>query len=433
VLIEVERWLIPADPLFGVIIAVVFVVPVLLRLIPARRTVRFTARILIKKPVDEVYAFVRDLRNEPKWDGQVLSVELLPSSSGARLYRSRQRLIGSAVLEYETEAEELPEQRALKYHLVGKWFGEGAEWRLTPATDGTVLTVTRWLELGPMRAMAYGVRRFRDALRRMTMRDLNELRRVLAGEPNPKLPVEISIASLNWQYRLLRRIPIIGQSDLGITITSFMLFWVLYGRLLGDWFAAGIMVMLLVHELGHYVEGYRLGFRPRPPVFILGGAFVHLPGARPEPLNNARVSLAGGLAGAAATAIVLCVLPLTGSSHLLPWAEAGAGANLFGSLMPFLTIDVESILVVVGRWLPVLGLFAAASAWAAVTALGVGDLLIPAIVVLAFVILTWRHPRASYLNSFRLTSKARLIIGASWLALAAYLSAVFFLTAGWLN
>ncbi|HEX9547546.1 MAG TPA: hypothetical protein VF942_09430, partial [Acidimicrobiales bacterium] len=137
-------------------------------------------------------------------------------------------------------------------------------------------------------------------------------------------------------------------------------------------------------------------------------------------------------AGGLATAVTLALYILTGSPHLLPWVAGGAAANLFGSLLPFITVDVEAILLVVGRWLPAVGVFAALAAAGAAAGLGVADPLIPGIVFLAFVVLRLRYPGRWHRDQGTLPARARLVIAAAWFTLVAYLSVVFFLTAGWL-
>lgn len=429
--VEVERWVLVADPLFAALIALFVLLLVAARVFPGRRIIRCTARILISRPIEDVYAFASDLRNEPKWDPLVLSVDRMTDGTD-RVYHGRQRLLPHLVLDFQTRAQEEPEDRVIRYTVLGKWFPERAEWRFTPARDGTLVTIVRWFELGPLRAIAYGVARYRNGLRAMTIRDLNQLRRVLSNEEAPKPKLETGPHEVMWQYKVIKMIPGIRESDIAITIATFLICWLIYSWATSEWFATGLMVMLLIHEMGHYVEGHRLGFKPRPPVFILGGAFVYLSGVRSEPLNNARVSFAGAIAGGAATAVVLSLAAAGGWTQLLPWAAAGAGANLFGSLLPFITVDVESILHVVGRWLPLVGVFAAGCVWLAAAALGVGDLLIPLIVVLAFVVLALRYPGGSYLDGGTLFVRARLVLAASWLAMLFYLSVVFVLTAGWL-
>jgi len=296
--------------------------------------------------------------------------------------------------------------------------------------DGTVVTLTRRVELGPLRAISHAsLDPIRQRIRALTIGDLDGLDQAMSGQsPRDGQPERRLLREYDW----MRRLPVIGHSDLAISIASFVACWVLYSRLMGDWFATGIMLMLLVHELGHYVEAKRVGLTTRPPVFVLLGAFVHAQGERIDGLMHARISLAGGLAGGLATAVTLALFILTGSPHLLPWVAAGAAANLFGSLVPFITVDVEAILIVVGRWLPAVGLFAALAAGAAAAGLGVADPLIPAIVFLAFVVLRLRYPGRWQRDQGALSTRARLVIAGAWFTLVAYLSVVFFLTAGWL-
>ena len=437
IVVEVERWLIPNAPFLALTVAVIVLIHAR-RLIPYWRTLRCSARILVRRPLAEVVAFVGDLRNEPKWQPLVVAVDPLPAGSSASLrrYRSTQTLGDGIVLEYESRVTETGgQQPIINSDLVGKWFPDHTEWRFNAVGDGTVVTLTRRLELGPLRAISLGsLDRIRKQIRDFTIGDLDGLNKTMSGAAaTPPDASEHAVErEISREYYWMRQLPVIGHSHLGISIASFIGCWVLYSRLLGDWFATGVMLMLLVHELGHYLEGRRIGLSPRPPVFVLLGAFVYFPGAKIDALQEARLSLAGGLAGGLVTAITLGAFVLSGSPHLLPWVAAGAAANLFGSLMPFMTVDVRAILMVVGRWLPAVGVFAALAAGATAAALGVADPLIPVIVFLAFVVLRLRYPGRWQRDQGVLPTRARLVIASAWLTLVAYLSVVFFLTAGWL-
>ena len=71
-----------------------------------------------------------------------------------------------------------------------------------------------------------------------------------------------------------------------------------YALIWGWKFAIGAVLMILVHELGHYVEAKRLGANPSLPVFIpFLGAYVAIRGARLTPWQHATVALAGPVAG----------------------------------------------------------------------------------------------------------------------------------------
>jgi len=75
-----------------------------------------------------------------------------------------------------------------------------------------------------------------------------------------------------------------------------------YTLIWGWQFALGVVVLILVHEMGHFVEAKREGLKPSWPVFIpFLGAYVKF--TRGNPWQTARVALAGpilgGLAGLA--------------------------------------------------------------------------------------------------------------------------------------
>jgi hypothetical protein len=435
IVIEVERWLIPRSWLLAATLALMVVGRFVWRLIPRIRTLTCSARILVRRPLAEVVDFVGDMRNEPKWQPLMVAVQPLPaeSSASSQRYRSRQRVGDGLVLEYESRVTQTGgQQPIISADLLGKWFPDRAEWRFNAVPDGTVVTLTRRVELGPLRAISLpSLDKHRQLNRDFTIGDLDGLNKAMSGEAAAQSD-GAPVRGLAREYNWMRQLPVIGQSDLAISIASFIACWVLYSRVMGDWFATGIMLMLLVHELGHYLEGRRVGLATTPPVFVLLGAFVMLAGEKIDGLTHARISLAGGLAGGLATAVALALYVLTGSPHLLPWVAAGAAANLFGSLLPFITVDVEAILLVVGRWLPAVGVFAALAAAGAAAGLGVADPVIPVIVFLAFVVLRLRYPGRWQRDQGALPTRARLVIAAAWFTLVAYLSVVFFLTAGWL-
>ncbi len=112
-----------------------------------------------------------------------------------------------------------------------------------------------------------------------------------------------------------------------------------YALIWGFPFAVGFVLLILAHELGHYVEGKRQGLNPRLPVFIpFVGAYVTLRNVRFDPWRNALVSLAGPIAGGAAAAGVLVVGKLGDSDLLVALAYTGFLLNLF-NLIPVWILD----------------------------------------------------------------------------------------------
>src|SRR5919106_824103 len=79
-----------------------------------------------------------------------------------------------------------------------------------------------------------------------------------------------------------------------------------YALIWGWRFAVGFVLLILVHELGHFVEAKRQGLNPSLPVFIpFLGAYVALKDAPFDPWRNARVTLAGPVPGGLGALAVL--------------------------------------------------------------------------------------------------------------------------------
>jgi Zn-dependent protease len=117
-----------------------------------------------------------------------------------------------------------------------------------------------------------------------------------------------------------------------------------YALIWGLPFAVGVVLLILAHELGHYVEAKREGLDPQLPVFIpFLGAYVALRNMRFDPWVNARVSLAGPIAGGAAAVGCLVVGMLGDSDLLLALAYAGFLLNLI-NLVPVAFLDGAHVL-----------------------------------------------------------------------------------------
>ena len=102
--------------------------------------------------------------------------------------------------------------------------------------------------------------------------------------------------------------------------------------------------LVVVHELGHYVEARRQGLDPQLPVFIpFLGAYVALRNQPFNPWGNALVSVAGPVAGGIGAVACLVYGKATGSDLLLALAYAGFLLNLF-NLIPIAFLDGGHIL-----------------------------------------------------------------------------------------
>ena len=112
-----------------------------------------------------------------------------------------------------------------------------------------------------------------------------------------------------------------------------------YALLWGWRFAIGFVLLILVHEMGHFVEARFQGLRPSLPVFIpFIGAYVMTKDAPPDPWLYAKRAIAGPIAGGLAAAACYAAAVQTGSNLLSALAYVGFLLNLF-NLIPIGIFD----------------------------------------------------------------------------------------------
>jgi Zn-dependent protease len=105
--------------------------------------------------------------------------------------------------------------------------------------------------------------------------------------------------------------------ELMTLIGSFVLSFALFAFAFGDWrFGLGFVVLILIHEFGHFLEARRQGVHATLPTFVpFIGAYVLIRSDGLAPWRNALIFLAGPFAGGLAAAAVWMV----GSSRGTPW------------------------------------------------------------------------------------------------------------------
>ena len=117
-----------------------------------------------------------------------------------------------------------------------------------------------------------------------------------------------------------------------ISVGGYALIW-------GWRFAIGFVLLILVHELGHYVEARRQGLNPQLPVFVpFIGAYVALRGQPFDPWRNALVSIAGPVAGGVGALACLIYGRAVDSDLMLALAYSGFFLNLV-NLVPIGFLD----------------------------------------------------------------------------------------------
>jgi len=117
-----------------------------------------------------------------------------------------------------------------------------------------------------------------------------------------------------------------------------------YALIWGWRFGVGFVLLILVHELGHYVEAKRQGLNPQIPVFIpFLGAYVALRNQPFDPWRNALVSVAGPVAGGIGALACLVYGAAVDSDLLRALAYFGFMLNLI-NLAPIGILDGGHIL-----------------------------------------------------------------------------------------
>jgi Zn-dependent protease len=121
-----------------------------------------------------------------------------------------------------------------------------------------------------------------------------------------------------------------------LSLGSFVaVYWALYGIRFGIAFAA----LILLHEMGHYLEIKRRGLPADMPVFLPGiGAYVRWSALGVTTETRSYVSLAGPCAGAIGAAVCALVWWQTGDGFWVGLASLTAMLNLL-NLIPVWVLD----------------------------------------------------------------------------------------------
>jgi Zn-dependent protease len=128
------------------------------------------------------------------------------------------------------------------------------------------------------------------------------------------------------------------------SLAKFAAIFVAFGgyTLIWGWrFALGVIVLIFVHELGHYLEASREGLNPDWPVFIpFLGAYVRH--TRGNPWQTARVAIAGPILGGVAALVCFAIGEAQNSDLLIALGYFGFVLNLI-NLLPFGILDGGSV------------------------------------------------------------------------------------------
>ena len=219
---------------------------------------------------------------------------------------------------------------------------------------------------------------------------------------------------LKYAFFLIKAVPAL------LTLSTLLLSFVLYAKFYGGVaVAAGLVTMLLLHELGHVFEIRRQGMKATAPIFIpfLGAAIFQREHAT-DPIKQAQIGIAGPIAGTIAATAAFVLYGATHWDVLLFWAWIGFYINLF-NLIPFGMFDGGWILAPVSKWFQVGGLLVLG---ALVLFVHLNPFLL--IFVVIGLIMMYQRFKNPALDAYyaRVPAAARYGMGLAWLALVLYLS-----------
>ncbi len=128
-----------------------------------------------------------------------------------------------------------------------------------------------------------------------------------------------------------------------------------YAWIWGWRFAAGFVVLLFVHEMGHVIALRREGIKASAPMFIpFLGAVISARSLGRNALAEARVGLAGPVLGSIGAAACILIWHATGNDIWRALAYTGFFLNLF-NLIPVIPLDGGRAMAAMAPWMWVVG------------------------------------------------------------------------------
>jgi Zn-dependent protease len=216
---------------------------------------------------------------------------------------------------------------------------------------------------------------------------------------------------LKYAFVLFKAVPFLA------TIVTLLISFYLYAQWQGPAFAAGLVGMIFIHEMGHVFEIRRQGMKATAPIFIpFLGAAIFQRSHPQDALRQAQIGIAGPLLGTVGATVAYA---LYGSTHWFPLLLAawlGFYLNLF-NLIPFGMLDGGWILAPVSKWFQLVGI----ALLALVTIFGHLNPLIYILIIasLPTIYNRFRHANHPYYRS--VSTAGRVGMGAAWLVLAIFL------------
>src|SRR5688572_16391622 len=228
------------------------------------------------------------------------------------------------------------------------------------------------------------------------------------------------LLALKFGAKLKALLFLLPKVKLFATSASMLVSIVAYQLIFGWAFAVGLVLLLLLHEVGHVIQLRREGVEASAPVFIpFLGAAIWAKSLGDDAAAEARVGLAGPILGSIATLVPLGLWLATGEDLWRAIAYIGFFLNLF-NLLPVLPLDGGRAMAAFSPWV----WFAGFAGLVALTFFFPNPILL--LVILFGGIESWRRWKARNTPESRryhdIPTRTRVAVAAVYLALAALLA-----------
>jgi Zn-dependent protease len=153
------------------------------------------------------------------------------------------------------------------------------------------------------------------------------------------------VAKLKTLLLLLPKLKLLTTfGTMFVSVAAYSLLW-------GWQFAAGFVVLLLVHEMGHVIALRREGIKASAPMFIpFLGAVISARSLGDDATAEARVGLAGPVLGTIGSAACILIWHATGNDLWRALAYTGFLLNLF-NLLPVVPLDGGRAMAAMAPWM----------------------------------------------------------------------------------
>jgi Zn-dependent protease len=154
---------------------------------------------------------------------------------------------------------------------------------------------------------------------------------------------------------MIKALLFLFKSKAALTAGTMLLSVFAYALLWGWPYAAGFVLLIFLHEMGHFVAARQRGLNVGAPTFIpFVGAWIQLKDMPHNAETEAYVGIAGPVAGTAAALACFALSRVLDNHLLLALAYAGFMLNLF-NLLPLSPLDGGRVTAVISPRLWLLG------------------------------------------------------------------------------